>query len=374
MGLIPKNRELGWMPYVWLVYMGYFLAYPFTQPVSNLLRALTVVAAVVFLALYFRGHWLRGPGVLWVIAGITALGVVCIPWNPGASVFFIYAASFGGRMGKTRLGVYAIAGVLAVLAVEILVVHLPVYAWFPAVLFSLLVGGVNLHQAEVSRGNAKLRATQEEVERLAQTAERERIGRDLHDLLGHTLSLVTLKAELARKLVPRDPERAAREMEEVERISRDALREVRAVVSGYRTEGLMAEMARARLALEAAGIGLEYLALPVALDPARETVLAMALREAVTNVVRHAGARTCRIALEPTAEGVRLEVRDDGKGGAAPDGMGLSVMRDRVEGMGGSVERRGEGGTAVVVTLPKRQAPAAVQAPAQGGLATEGAR
>ena len=152
-------------------------------------------------------------------------------------------------------------------------------------------------------------------------------------------------------------------MGEVERISRDALREVRAAVSGYRTEGLMAEMARARLSLEAAGIGLEYLAMPVELDPARETVLAMALREAVTNVVRHAGARTCRIALEELrgdgGEGVRLEVRDDGRGGASPDGMGLSVMRDRVEGMGGSVERRGEGGTAVVITLPKRQAPAA---------------
>jgi two-component system sensor histidine kinase DesK len=374
MGLLPKNRETGWLPYVWLIYMGYFLAFPFTQPVPVSERLLTGAAAVVFLALYFRGHWLRGPGVLWVIAGITALGVLCIPRNPGASVFFIYAASFGGRMGKTRHGVYAIAGVLAVLAVEIVAVHLPVYAWFPAVLFSLLVGGVNLHQAEVSRGDAKLRATQEEVERLAQTAERERIGRDLHDLLGHTLSLVTLKAELARKLVPRDPERAAREMEEVERISRDALREVRAVVSGYRTEGLMAEMARARLALEAAGIGLEYLALPVDLDPARETVLAMALREAVTNVVRHAGARTCRISLEPVAEGVRLEVRDDGKGGGAPDGMGLSVMRDRVEGMGGSVERRGEGGTVVVITLPKRQTPAAMPAPAPGGLAAEGAR
>jgi two-component system sensor histidine kinase DesK len=273
--------------------------------------------------------------------------------------------------------VLCIAGVVAVLAAETLWMHLPVYVWLPAGLFSILVGGVNLHHAEVSRANAKLRATQEEVERLAQTAERERIGRDLHDLLGHTLSLITLKAELARKLVPRDPQRAAGEMAELERISRDALREVRAVVSGYRSEGLAAELARARLALEAAGVKLEYLALPVDLDPARETVLAMALREAVTNLIRHAGASTCRIVLEPAGGegGIRLEVHDDGGGAkAAGEGMGLSAMRDRVEGLGGEMERRSDGGTAIVITLPPRPARAASPAPSHGGLAVEGGR
>jgi two-component system sensor histidine kinase DesK len=291
--------------------------------------------------------------------------------------FFIFAAAICSRAGRPRLAMACIAGVLAVLAVATVAMHLPLFVWLPAGLFSILIGGVNVHYAEVSRANAKLRATQEEVERLAQTAERERIGRDLHDLLGHTLSLITLKAELARKLVPRDPERAVREMEELERISRDALREVRSVVSGYRTEGLAAEMARARLALEAAGVALEYLALPVTLDPARETVLAMALREAVTNVVRHSGARTCRIVLEPIndgSEGVRLEVQDDGKGGGAAEGMGLSVMRDRVEGLGGQLERRTEKGTALVVVLPQRQAQAAAPLPAPGGLAAEGLR
>jgi two-component system sensor histidine kinase DesK len=107
-------------------------------------------------------------------------------------------------------------------------------------------------------------------------------------------------------------------------------------------------------------------------------VLAMALREAVTNVVRHSGARTCRIVLEPVLEangepgGVRLEVGDDGNGEIGTEGMGLSVMRDRVEGMGGRLERHTEKGTAIVVTLPQRQAQAAARSPAPGGLAVEG--
>jgi len=374
MRLLPKNEELGWTPYVWLVYLSYFLVYPASRSSSALDWALTAAGAAAFLGLYFWGFWQSGPRVLWNVAGILLLAVLFIASNPGAMSFFIYAAAFCSHAGRPRLAMACIAGVLAVLTVATVALHLPVFVWLPAGLFSILIGGVNIHAAEVSRANAKLRATQEEVERLAQTAERERIGRDLHDLLGHTLSVITLKAELARKLVPRDPERAIREMEELERISRDALREVRSVVSSYRTEGLAAEMARARLALEAAGVTLEYLALPVTLDPARETVLAMALREAVTNVVRHSGARTCRIVLEPVPEsGIRLEVHDDGKGGGAAEGMGLSVMRDRVEGMGGQLERKAEKGTTLVVTLPRRQAQIAAPLAAHLGLAVDGA-
>jgi len=98
--------------------------------------------------------------------------------------------------------------------------------------------------------------------------------------------------------------------------------------------------------------------LTVELDPARETVLALALREAVTNVVRHAGARTCRISLEQTGEETRLEVRDDGRGGSTPEGIGLASMRERIEGLGGSLERGVETGTSLRIVLPRREAPA----------------
>ena len=356
MRLLPKDPEIGWTPYLWLVYLGFFLWGPVLRGASAREWALTLAGILVFLVLYFWGHWQRGPRVLWSAAGILILGMLFVPFNSGASSLFIYAAGFLGMAGPPRLAVGCLMVLLAVLGLESWLLDLPVYAWGPGAFFSVIIGAVNIHGAEVSRANAKLRATQEEVERLAQTAERERIARDLHDLLGHTLSVITLKAELAGKLVDRDPERAGREIKEVERISREALREVRTAIAGYRSEGLQAEMARARLALESSGVELEYLALPVELAPAQETVLALALKEAVTNIIRHSGAGTCRITLEEADGQVRLEIRDDGRGGAAPFGVGLSAMRERVEGLGGRMERQGDGGTTLTVTLPLRQA------------------
>jgi two-component system, NarL family, sensor histidine kinase DesK len=358
MRLLPKDPEMGWTRYVWLVYLGFFLAYPILREASAVEWALTIAGLLVFLVLYFAGFWLRDRRIVWCAAGILLLGVLFAPFNPGANCFFIYAAAFFGTVHPPRHAMALIGGVLVVLGLESWWLDLAPFLWAPAAFFSVVIGGVNIHQSSVIRANAKLRVTQEEVARLARTAERERIARDLHDLLGHTLSLVTLKAELAGKLVRRDPERAEAEIREVERISREALREVRTAIAGYRSEGLQAEMARARLALEAAGVRLEYFARPVELGPAEETVLCLALREAVTNVMRHSGARTCRISLDEEDGEIRLEVRDDGRGGTAPEGVGLSAMRERVEGLGGRMERHVDGGTAVVVALPRRTAEA----------------
>ena len=257
MRLLPKDPDLGWTPYAWLIYFIPFLVYPAARGASALEWALTIAGAVVFLVLYFRGFWLRDLRVAWCAGGILLLGVLFAPFNYGTSSFFVYAASFVAWARPPRLAWGMIAAVVGVLAVESWLVHLSPYVWIPGGVFALLIGAINVHSAEVKRANAKLRMAQEEVERLAQTAERERIARDLHDLLGHTLSLVTLKSELAGKLIERDPERAKREIEEVERVSREALREVRAAVAGYRSEGLQAELARGRLALESVGVRLE---------------------------------------------------------------------------------------------------------------------
>src|ERR1700712_5209312 len=335
MRLLPKDPEIGWLPYAWLIYLFPFLADPWVRRTSALEWTLDLAGLAAFLVLYFRAYWLKGRKGLGYAAGILLIAVVLTPFNTGAGVFFIYAASFIGYSVPARQAWLLLGALLAVLGLEALLVPLPPLTWAPAARFSLMIGGICIHGAEVKRANAKLRMAQEEVERLAKTAERERIARDLHDLLGHTLSLITLKSELAGKLLERDPERAGREIREVERISREALREVRMAIAGYRSEGLQAELGRARLALESAGVRLEYFTQPVELDPVQETVLALALRESVTNVVRHAGARTCRITLEQTGGETRLEVHDDGRGGSAPEGIGLASMRERVEGLGG---------------------------------------
>jgi two-component system, NarL family, sensor histidine kinase DesK len=356
--LLPDIPELGWTPYAWLIYLASFWLQPVLRGASPAEWAATAAATAVFLVLYFRGYWCGNAGILACAIGIALIGALFSTTNYGANVFIIYAAAFLGHLSPVRRAVVALAVLLAALGALSWALRLPVWFWLPAGVFSVMVGGINLHFREVSRANAKLRLAQEEVERLAKTAERERIARDLHDLLGHTLSLITLKSELAGKLIERDPERAGREIREVERISREALREVRTAVAGYRSSGVPAELEQARLALESADVKLEYFAAPVDLKPAQETVLALALREAVTNVIRHANASTCHIALEQTAREIRLEVRDDGRGGSAPEGIGLASMRERVEGLGGRLERRAGTGTSLLIVLP-REAPGA---------------
>jgi two-component system sensor histidine kinase DesK len=356
MRLLPKDTKVGWTPYAWLVYLSGFLAEPFWFHRGAVAIAATLGVTIVFLALYFYGFWQmrHGRRLMAVAWAIVAIGVVCSRFSGSALCFFIYGASFLGCLRPPRRALLSVLAVVAVIGAVSVAFHMEPYFYVIAAVFSLIIGGANIHYSQVRDKDEKLLASQEEIERLAKVAERERIARDLHDLLGHTLSLIALKAELAGKLLERDPRRAAAEVKELERISRQALREVRSAVSGYRSQGFDAELARARLALESSGVRCEYFLAPLDLDPAQETALAFALREAVTNVVRHAGAQSCRIAVESDEEGVRLTVHDDGCGGASPDGVGLSAMRERIEGLGGHFERQTEQGTEIRIRLPRR--------------------
>lgn len=363
MRLLPDDPELGWTPYAWLIYLSFLIADPYFNPYSATETGLTVAAVVVFLVLYFRGHWLKGRAILPIIAVTAALGYGMAFINPGACVFVIYAGAFAANL-EARRKAYGVVVVLALgIAFEAWWLHLSPNFWLPGVVFTLLIGAVNIHFTEYSLTRKALRMSQEEVTRLAQVAERERIARDLHDLLGHTLSMITLKAELASKLVTRHPEKAVTEIRDVERISRQALKEVRAALVGYRSHSLTAEIENARAAFAAAGVDFEVEGAGLELAPAQEGVLALALREAVTNVVRHAGARSCRVSITRQNEHVRLVIEDDGRGAVAPEGGGLTGMRERVASLGGWMERQVEKGTRLVVSLPLGlEAPGAAEA------------
>jgi two-component system sensor histidine kinase DesK len=339
---LPADPHLGWTPYLWLIYLTFFLVEPASRARAGALTAghalATAAALLVFLVSYFRAYWVRGRDLLVVIGVQCLLAVALAPINAGSSVFFIYAASFAGKLDPARTAVRAILAVTALAAATMWAVRAPPWYWFPAVGMSLIVGYVNLHEARLQRADAKLRLAQEQIEHLAAVAERERIARDLHDLLGHTLSLIVLKSELAAKLAPRDVERASREMRDVEQVARRALREVREAIRGYRAS-LPDEIGLSRTILGAAGIRARFDVEPV--EPARavEEALALALREAVTNVVRHSGAEACRVELRAEGGAFTLVVEDDGRGTDAPDGNGLRGMRERVAAVGGSVHR-----------------------------------
>jgi two-component system sensor histidine kinase DesK len=216
----------------------------------------------------------------------------------------------------------------------------------------------NIHSAAKTREDIRLRLSKDEVEHVATMAERERIARDLHDLLGHTLSVIILKSELAKRVAGNDPGRASREIGEVEQIARGALAEVRQAIRGYRTRRLAEELAQARATLETAGVRAEcdvigkanLVAASLSLE--QETVLALALREAVTNVVRHANASVCRIRFSRSDSVFRLEVEDDGKGGVFEEGNGLQGMRERVMTLNGDIWQNLSRGTKLTIVLP----------------------
>jgi len=354
MRLLPHDTSLGWTPYAWLVYIVPFALTPFISSWQANARgfATYAIALVAFLALYFRSYWVRGRELVLVSAATLAMGLAFWPISIGAGALFIYAGAMIGLLESPRWAVRGVAVVAVITILEAIFLRRPIWhsAW--PVIFVLIIGGINIHYSQVGRANARLRLAHEEIEHMAKLAERERIARDLHDLLGHTLSLVVLKSELASKLAERDPERSREEIRDVERIAREALAEVRAAVSGYRTSGLEAEVQRARNTLSTAGVRLETEIAQRKLPPAQEAVLCLALREAVTNIVRHSGARNCRLVVGCTDSACTLSISDDGRGGNAPFGSGLSGMRERVDVLGGSLTRHGTGGTTIIVSLP----------------------
>jgi len=347
---LPKDQD--WTAYVYLFYLVYYLVVGLVFPIGPWGREATVAATVAAVGLYFWGYWLRGLRRFWVVGGFLVLGTLCANSNPGSSVFFVYGASFIGKAIDPPRAYWALGGLLAIIGLEAWLLHLSPWLWTAALGFSVLVGMLVIHEVQRRRLNNSLLRAQEEVERLAATAERERIGRDLHDLLGHTLSLIVLKSELASRLAEKDPARAACEIRDVERISREALSQVRAAVRGYHSVGLEAELTHAREALAAAGITFDSKVEPVTVSASQESVLTLAIREGITNVVRHAGAKTCQLALRCRYFGCELEIADDGRGGSAPDGFGLGGMRERVEALGGTLERDGSNGMRLILRLP----------------------
>lgn len=357
MRLLPDDPAVGRTPLLWLLY----LAFVFIGPVfaGTTARPWTWTASwvsvVLFGPLYFLGYWTEGWRQVGVGVLICLIGTALSPINTGGNTYFIFGAYFCGysvtaaRQIPLRLLPWA-----AVVAVTSVLVQPSAYFWAPAVLGGLVIGLLGSDQRRRAMHTVHLSMARAEVEALARIAERERIAADLHDLLGQSLSLVSLKAELAQRLLPNDQARAAKELGEIRDVARQALSEVRTAVQGYRVgngAGLRQELANARRALDAAGVQLQcdddLTPLVKRLDAKHEAVVALALREGVTNVVRHAAAQHCEIRFLVDDEGFGVEIADDGQGLLRSVGNGLTGMRQRVESLGGRLELDAANGTTV---------------------------
>ena len=358
--LLPPVLEPGAMPWMSLFYIMFPLIPAVVRDFPQPDWVLTACAIIVFLPIYFLFHWVRGWHRVFILFAMAGLSCALLPANFFANTFLIYANVLAGFLSlRAMFGV--VIATQAMFFAAALTLNLKSAELF--LVMNLLTAGLasvcNRFWINAARKNQALRLSQDEVQRLARVAERERIGRDLHDVLGHTLSVVALKSELAVRLFDRDPAAAAGEMREVERVAREALGQVRRAVSGMRALGLRAEFANARLALSAVEVDFEYRADELLLDPEIETALALALREAATNVIRHAGARRCGADLARVGDELQLSIVDDGLGGASSDGNGLRGMRERIEALGGKLEivSRNGLGTELKVRVPHRPLP-----------------
>ena len=342
---------------LWVAYLGFFFIDPVMSHATWQRWTVDIAGALVFLVLYFGLFFLERPYALVHIGGMLVLGLLYQPINGGACTFLIFACAMLPFCVQTQLAAFVgIGAIVAIGAVQGLLLRIDGWRMFWSTLFPVLIGTGNTFFADRNRMNRKLRKANEEIENLAKVAERERIARDLHDVLGHTLSVITLKSELAGKLIDRDPGRAGNEIREIENISRQALSDVRDAIRGYRSQGLAAELAQAKATLETAGVAVQCDAATTLKLPAmQESVLSLAVREGVTNVVRHANARNCRLRIEQQNGMCRLEIADDGQGFVAVEGNGLRGMRERVEMLGGTLDRRNKSGTTLTITLPLKE-------------------
>ncbi len=357
-----------WRP-VFIASALIFVAYPaaalLTLDIPPLDRALATTAVVMFVAVLGVGWRSRAHGTpiartsrfsvaFWAVQTAIAGILVLRDSHLGWVALFYFASTSGSRLLPERRGQLAIAVTGVVSAASI--------AWSTSDVGGAVIQGFSIAMigfliysvGALQRTNLALEEARHELARLAVADERSRIARDLHDTLGHSLSLITLKSELAGRLLPGDPARARVEIADVERVAREAMTAVRDTIGGFRQPTLSAELSGATAALRAAGIDVRFETEELPLAPVADALLAWTVREAVTNVMRHSRASTCTIRIGQRASEVFAEIVDDGVGarlvtpGSVPadgveasdgagGGFGLRGLAERVASLGGVV-------------------------------------
>lgn len=341
-------RGLEEQPAFYLVYLVfYFSPWFFDRPTqTDMLVGLAAVLGFIPVYLFaMRGDVYR-TGVSPVRAAIGAgtasvLALALTPFNGMSGTFHIYAVTQLAGLRPRKRGLIAMAAISVVYLTGAILLQVSLFEMILAQLIAVIAGlSAQSGYESVARTSVRERGLRLEAE-LAAVRERERIARDLHDVLGHTLTTIAVKSELASKLMDKDDARAREEILEIRNAARETLKEVRAAVAGMQVVTLGEELTRARSALNAAGVSLSVEGEPPALDARAQSALGLALREAVTNIIRHSNADQARVTFGP---GPSLEIEDNGGGGELTGGSGLTGMRRRIEALGGALEADGQGG------------------------------
>jgi len=329
-GRRPTTGVRGIAATIWLGFVIFPLLNAIGKHEPPLQHGLVIGGATVFIAGYvllvLRWRDDSRPGVpLAVLVVLLAVSTaLTIAQASGWGFLFTYCAAVAAMATPQRIGFYAVLLCSAMAGATSAIGGADGGTVVGFIASSAGIGMLMLVMRDLRVRNLELSAARAELARLAVAEERERFARDLHDLLGHSLSVIALKAELAGRLLADAPSAAAREVGELEQVARTALGEVREAVSGYRQPTLAGELAGARMALSAAGIEADVQESRAALDAPVEAVLAWAVREGATNVIRHSGARHCTLKITTSLTDAGVEVIDDGRG-AVTIGNGAGV-------------------------------------------------
>lgn len=340
--ILPRGMKEQFSPYIWLAYLPLFFVPVFMFDDNVIRRTQVVVISLVFIFVYFASFWSCSRRSFFYIGAMCALGTAASLITPSASTLFIYAAALCSRLSSTKSSFIALAAVLAWIAVISFTFNLSINFYGIALIFSAMVGAINIYQYSLHQKQQELILSRQETQQLAKIAERERIARDLHDLIGHTFSVITLKADLAGRLIdknsPADIANARAEVQQLEDISRSALSQVREVVSGYRSSDLMAELANAKHVFVGVGIDFSYaieqsIQSLLEANPQVNKELAIVVRELVTNVIKHAHASKVELTITQNKEAIVFEMHDNGRGFTNQEsaGFGLIGIKERME-------------------------------------------
>jgi two-component system sensor histidine kinase DesK len=379
-------------PPAWVLWLGWIIWLPFLVPETIAfvrarpplaLLTVTLLLLASFVGAYAGAAWrtagelTRAPGedgeasrLRWLSAALllalsVVVGFLSGSVNSETSSPFIYTSAFIAGAFRPVRAIQANAAVLVAALATGWILHVPDLG--QTLFIICVVSFVTISWAHAVRTTYLLRAAQAEISQLAVASERLRIARDLHDLLGHRLSLVAIKSELARRLVSTAPDRASGEIADIEQAARSMLQDVREAVSRYRAPDLAGELRAAAELLSASGITLIRDgddSVPGTLSPRLNETAAWAVREGVTNVVRHSRARTCTIRISREEQDIVLDIVDDGSPSSvgastgARTGHGITGLTERAREIGGRCEAgpQDAGGFRLTVSLPQEKA------------------
>ncbi|HET8816855.1 MAG TPA: sensor histidine kinase [Pseudidiomarina sp.] len=351
--LRSNDQKHAW---IYLFNLGFYILPIMLFPYSLWEVVVMLTAMLVFIGLYFYCFSLPTERMLWPILGMFAIGCAMTPLNPGSVALFSYVGFFVGFAYRWPIALACVAGVVATMAWFQFVpgTHWDLFLHYGVVIVVTVAifGRVERLRQRHAREKEK---SAEEIERLATSVERERIARDLHDILGHTLSSIILKSDLAKaQLAKQQYDDAAKQLAELSDIARNSLSQVRQSVSGYKHGGLQLELRRLEQRLQDAGFSTTFSGSPPMIESQRETALVLAITELVTNVIRHSSGEHCAIHFDESADTYQVRITDDGTAKAAHDGNGLTGVKLRLQELGGNVSITTQQGYEVALMLPKQ--------------------